>query len=174
MNKIYLIFPLFLLLFACNKDDSSELKEGLKPVYISKEEAKIISSQSVGTITKGSKIYIKNEFVFIVEQSLGVHIINNSNPNNPVGLRFLSIPGITDVAVRNEILYANNVDDLVAIDISDIVNTQVTKRIENVYRPESEYFPASYSGYFECVDESQGVVIDWEDAMLENPKCRRI
>jgi len=174
MNKIYLLFPLVMLLFSCNKNEDDVLKEGLKPIYISVEQAKQISSESAGIITQGSKIYIKDQYVFIVEQSLGVHVIDNSNPNNPIGLRFLSIPGITDVAVRNQILYANNVDDLVAIDISDLINTQVTKRIENVYRPESEYFPASYSGFFECVDERNGVVIGWENALLENPKCRRI
>lgn len=175
MQKVFTAIILTsMLLFSCTKVEENMIVEGLKPVYISAEQAKQISSETAGIITKGSKIYIKDNMVYIVEQSLGVHIIDNSNPANPVGVRFLSVPGITDVAVRNNIMYANNVQDLIAIDISNYINIEITKRLENVYAPDSDKFPAFYSGYFECVDERNGVVIDWEQATLENPKCRRI
>jgi hypothetical protein len=32
-------------------------------------------------------------------------------------------------------------------------------------------FPPLYNGYFECVDESKGAIIGWEDAVLDQAKC---
>ena len=30
-----------------------------------------------------------------------------------------------------------------------------------------------YNGFFECANEAEGVVIGWEEATLNNPKCWR-
>lgn len=159
---------------SCTKDEEPlQIVTGLQPVYLSGEGIDNITSEEPGQINQGSKIYIKSDFVYIVEHGLGVHIIDNSNPSTPSDIRFLRIAGITDVAIRNNTMYANQQNDIVAINITDVMNIAISKRIEDVYELDYDKFPIGYQGYFECVDESKGIVVAWEETTLENPKCRR-
>jgi hypothetical protein len=83
------------------------------------------------------------------------------------------IPGNNDIAIKDDILYADNTSDLVSIDISNIDSVFVTKRIPNIYPLESQRYPNFVRGYFECVDTTLGYVISWEKGMLQDPKCYR-
>jgi hypothetical protein len=91
-----------------------------------------VVSESPRELEVPGKIYFYNNLVFINEKREGVHIIDNSQPSNPVKIRFLAIPGNDDIAVRNGILYANSYIDLLAIDLSDY---QVKGRAEGVFKP---------------------------------------
>ncbi len=88
---------------------------------------------SASTIEKPGKIYFKDNYIFINEKYKGVHIINNANPENPIKEGFIRIPGCIDMAMKGNILYADNAVDLVAIDLSDPSNIQVTSRVKNVF-----------------------------------------
>lgn len=174
MKKQYLLLSLFVfLLFSCEKDESTDTVQGLKPVYSAQAYSSLVESQAPKSITQGSKIYIKDSYVMIVEKGLGVHIINNSNPSSPSALRFIKIDGITDVAMKQNTLYANQENDIVAIDLADVMAINETARFAEAFEVDVNQFPVGYSGYFECVDNSKGIVINWEEAMLENPKCYR-
>jgi hypothetical protein len=169
---LFFFFPL-VFIFSCTVEEEPFTTWGMKPVYIDAADAKAIDSDVAQIIERGSKIYIRGNYVFIVEHALGVHVIDNSNPYSPIGLRFLSIPGVTDVAVKDDFLFANNVHDIIAIDISNLQEIVVTRRINDVFEPGTDQYPVFFNGYFECADSRKGVVIDWEEALLENPKCRR-
>ena len=86
------------------------------------------------TPTKSGKIYIYNDYLFINEPNKGIHIYNNANPNNPVNITFLQIPGNIDLAVHNNILYADSYIDLLAFDISSINNIKLVKRTPEVFK----------------------------------------
>lgn len=75
------------------------------------------------------------------------------------------------MAVKGNTLYADNVTDLVAIDISSPEAVKVVKRIINVF-PTQKY-PALTNVIFECVDDKRGIVVGWEKGLITNPKCRR-
>jgi hypothetical protein len=116
------------------------------------------------------KIYIKGSYVFINEINKGIHIIDNRNPASPKPVSFISIPGNVDMAVKQNVLYADNSTDLIALDISNPSNVRLLKRIKDTF-PYRQYPPNS--GYFECVDPSRGIVSHWESVELQNPKCFR-
>ncbi|MDD2346168.1 MAG: hypothetical protein PHY85_08485, partial [Bacteroidales bacterium] len=103
----------------------------------------------------------------------GIHVINNSNPESPQNIKFISIPGNYDISIRNNILYADNAKDLVSIDITNLDSVSVKSRIQNVYNEVKQMYPDFATGYFECVDPSKGFVIGWTKTNLVNPKCRR-
>ena len=42
-----------------------------------------------------------------------------------------------------------------------------------IYNRSDALYPEGQFGYFECVDTSRGVVVDWAFEELVNPKCRR-
>ncbi|TCC94009.1 hypothetical protein EZ428_04340 [Pedobacter frigiditerrae] len=83
---------------------------------------------------KTGKIYAYNDLLFINEPNKGIHIYNNVNPSQPVNLAFLQIPGNVDLAISNNILYADSYVDLLAFDISNITNIKQVKRLNDVFK----------------------------------------
>ena len=109
----------------------------------------------------------------MVEQFRGIHVIDNSDPTTPLRIAFIQVFGAADLAISGNTMYVDNYTDLVAIDISDIMNVMVVSRVKELYSRESKRYPEGFSGYFECVDESKGFVVGWEETELLNPKCIR-
>ena len=60
-------------------------------------------------------------------------MIDNSNPSTPVIIAFIPIPGNVDIAVVDNILYADNYIDLVALDISNPTAPKVVHREGNIF-----------------------------------------
>lgn len=174
MKHIILIFIISTLLVSCNGDYEEDfVEEGMKPVYMDKSLAKKIFSEGAKDIINPGKINVKYPYIFINEKGKGVHVINNFNPVNPIPMAFINIPGNVDIAVRGNLLYADNFFDLLTIDISDLQNAQVVHRVSNAFPEHMMLYPQDYFGYFECVDTTKGYVIGWEKAVLQNPKCHR-
>lgn len=148
-------------------------RTGMKPIYAPKINAFDIHTEAARTMEDPGKIYLYGNYVFIVEKAEGIHVIDNTDPSNPVKVNFIRVTGINDVAVKGHHLYADNISDLVAIDISDISEVTVSKRVKDVYPIDQMFYPSNYSGYFECADTSQGYVIGWIETELTNPKCYR-
>jgi hypothetical protein len=105
-----------------------------EPVYILPEEMrKPIMTEAARALKNPGKIYYYQDFLFINELREGIHILDNRNPEQPQALAFLPIPGNVDMAVRNNVLYADNYVDLVAIDISNPTNPEYLSRTQNVF-----------------------------------------
>lgn len=79
------------------------------------------------------KIYTKDGYLFINEIKEGIHLFDNKNPSSPTPVAFLRIPGNGDMAVRNNILYADSYMDLVAFDISDPVHPREVGRVQSIF-----------------------------------------
>jgi hypothetical protein len=95
------------------------------------------------------KIYYKDQTIFLNEKYKGIHVIDNSNPSNPQNIGFINIPGCIDIAIKNNSLLADNATDLVAIDIQNLEQLSITKRIQNVFPestpPDLDYIPYMFS-----------------------------
>ncbi|MDH5367994.1 MAG: hypothetical protein OEW67_13500 [Cyclobacteriaceae bacterium] len=163
----------FLLGVSCIEDNTLEIGsvEGYKPVYAESYQTEILF-QAPRAMESPGKIYVFGNYLFVNEMQNGVHVINNSDPSNPINTAFIQIPGNVDIAVRDYVLYADNYTDLVAIDVSDMNNPLVCDREVNVFSIQRDY-PDMFGVYFECVDKSKGVVTGWIPATIVNPKCSR-
>ncbi len=82
------------------------------------------------SIVDAGKIFISNEHLFIGEERLGIHILENSDPENPTPLLFLNIPGNREFYVEGNHLFAESIYDMLKIDISDITQPFLDTRIE--------------------------------------------
>ena len=178
MKKTYFstfLFLLTLLSFSCWNLEPVEdfMVEGLRPVYITEEVADSVTSLPPQPISQLGKIYYKDNLLYVNERGQGVHIIDNTNPESPVRMGFIQIPGNKDIVIKGDLMYADNYSDLLTIDIADLDNVAEIDRIIGVYPPESQSFPAHHSGYFECIDPEKGFVMRWEPATLINPACKR-
>ena len=144
---------------------------GYKPQYVSLAQIENITGGSPRTLRNPGRVLVYNNLLVVNELFEGVHIIDNTDPRNPLPLAFISILGCVEIDLKGSILYADNYTDLVTIDISNLSTVQVTSRTRNVFVP-TAYPPAS-DAYFECPNSLQGVVVGWTYEELNNPGCYR-
>lgn len=159
------------------RQSSTNRMWGYKPIYSSDGNvASLIKSGPAQSLTNTGKIYTKGNLLFVVRPTEGVHVFDNTDPKNPINLNFISIPGNLDVAMKGNTLYADFLGDIAVIDISNIANP-ITKQTAKTMSAEFKYHPPSSGNnswsriYFECVDDSKGVVVGWQYVELNNPKC---
>jgi hypothetical protein len=172
MRYLCLLFSVYL--FSCDprwRDDSKI--SGYAPIYASKEDANFVGTVPVRPTVHPGKIYAYGNYLFQIEQNEGIHIIDNSNPQQAHKISFLKVAAASELAIKSGYLYTNNLDDLVVFDLSDINSPRLSNRVENAFPQINQEYPPFNGVYFECVDPSKGVVIGWEEKQLDNPKCRR-
>lgn len=145
--------------------------EGWAPIYNTDQLATVISAEQPRLIDKGGKIYVKGDTLFQIETGKGIHVMYIKQPDNPQKIKFISVLGAQEMAIKDNTLYTNNVNDLVVIDISNINNIQLIDRISNVFHIVDQNFPPG-SGYYECPVSSKGTVVGWEQKTLNYPQCR--
>ncbi len=93
---------------------------------------------SPATIIESGKIYAYNNLVLVNDVDKGIHIIDNSNPENPTQIAFIKIIGNIDMEVKENYLYADSLMDLLVFDLSDINNIHQVARLKNVF---NSYIP---------------------------------
>ena len=151
-----LVVTTFMFLQGCIKDtiNRTHTYTLYRPVYKTMEEVvSNIKSNTPKQVQRPGKIFIKGQYIFLNEIDKGVHIIDNSNPAQPRNVAFIDIPGNVDIAVKGNTLYADFYTDLVTLDISNPLQTKVTKIIQNVF---SHRY---YTSYFK-VDTTK-VIVGW-------------
>lgn len=150
---------LVLVLSSC-QDKVTRTYQVNTPVYMSYDDLRT-SFKSAGAqeIIQSGKIYFKDDYIYVNEFQQGIHIIDNSDPSNPVNLKFIEIPGNVDLAIKGDILYADSYVDLLSIDISDLDNITEVDRDTNVF----PYIIPDYGeGILASVDQAQGVIVGYE------------
>ncbi len=157
------IFVILILLAGFNScmDEYTEVFTANSPVYMSWDELRSsVKLSGARDLVNPGKIYFKDGYIFINEELKGIHIINNQNPANPQNIGFIEVPGNVDIAIKDNILYADSYVDLVAIDISDVNNPKEVKRIEDIFPYTTPPFDENYG--VAKVEEEKGVVIEWK------------
>jgi hypothetical protein len=163
MKTIYQIFTFFALsvAFSACMDTYTEVFTANSPVYMSYEDLRTaVKPAATRDLVNPGKIYFKDNYIFVVEDRKGIHIINLANPASPQKIGFIEVPGCVDIAIRQSTLYADSYIDLVAIDVSNLDNIREVARLKDVL----PYIvpPADNDYRMSEVDKDKGVVIDWE------------
>ncbi|OIQ37480.1 MAG: hypothetical protein BM555_00725 [Crocinitomix sp. MedPE-SWsnd] len=152
---------------SCKKYDNKEVYANV-PVYMDYDafrtsfyyEAEAVPVEHPGNI------YIHNQYIFVVDEDKGIHILDNHDKTNPYFLGFMNIPGATQVSVDGTTLYANSFIDLVTIDISNINDPKMINRDEDVFTYST---PISNDEYpIADIYKDRGVVVDWNIEMTKD------
>lgn len=160
MKKIF-VFCLSITFTSCfflnTDDDIDSFSSDYEAVVMDREtfesSTELLSNQPS---EKSGKIYIKDNYLIVNEPNKGFHFYNNSNPENPEKIGFLKVLGSTDLSIKNDVIYANNAVDLIAIKIKpNLDGIEVTKRIKNIF-PEK----ISPDGYLHNTENNE-VVLNW-------------
>lgn len=115
MKLLYLLIPIALLC-SCDPDPWEEQVTEYTPVLLKRSELETsIKVSSPKSIKQAGKIYRLGNFLFINEKYEGVHVYDNVDPTNPKAIGFIAIPGNVDITTKNDIIYADNAVDLVAL-----------------------------------------------------------
>ena len=141
---------------------------GYRPVYGSGAVTEIRMTPARAVAHPG-KIYVYGKYLLVNEKLKGIHVFDNSDPSQPVNLGFLQLLGNSDMAIRDNLLYADYMGSLVALTVDDFGTVEERGRLP--LRHWIHGVPAPPGYYFECVDPGKGMVIDWKQADIENPQC---
>lgn len=149
-----------LVLSSCLKDKCEAVQSYTQfdPVWLLPEEMRTIELEAPRPLASSGKIYAYLDLLFINEPFEGVHIFDNQNPETPVSLGFLSIPGNVDIAIRNGMMYADNGPDLVTFSLADPTKPELVNRQMDVFE---QFYSFS----------DQGILLYWEpsDVTIEVP-----
>lgn len=109
------------------------------------------------------KIYIYGQYILVNEKFKGIHVIDNSNPAAPENIAFLHIDGCIDMAMKNNVLYADNAVDLIALKTTDdFASVQITERIRSIF-PETESPDRYWSTYYvNQFRPKNGILVAWK------------
>jgi hypothetical protein len=158
---IIVFFSLISMIFLSCEDTTFREYKGNAPVYLSYQDLRtsIKEEQNVELKNPG-KIYFKDNFIFIIEELKGIHVYDNSNPSAPVKRSFIRVPGVVDMVISGNILYADSFVDLVILDVADVDNIKETGRVKDILPytvpPTLNSFPNGN------VDREKGLVVGWE------------
>lgn len=111
------------------------------------------------------KIYIKGNYIYIVEKYKGIHVINDTDLTNPVKEKFITIPGIVDLSIKDDVMFADNAVDLVGVDISDLEHVSVISRVKHVFPelPHPEWGGIDWN-YSRTNRPPNTVIVEWAKA----------
>lgn len=151
----------FILLNVSCEETTYKIYTGNSPLYMSYEDLRsAVSTEYDVPLENPGKIYFKDDFIFIIEEQKGIHVIDNSNPSSPSEKIFVNIPGVVDISVVENIMYADSYVDIVMLDLTSIDNIHEVARMKNVL---PYPMPSAGNSYpVSTIDKSKGVVTGWE------------
>ena len=119
------------------------------PVYMQRNEMeRSVKIETAQPLQLTGKIYLYGQYILVNEKYKGIHVIDNSNPASPQNIAFLHIDGCIDMAMKNNVLYADNAIDLIALKTTaDFATVKLTERIKNIF-PEIESPDGYWTPYY--------------------------
>ncbi len=170
LRFLLLLGTLAVSLGGCLQDecDGTRVFIQFEPVY--KTEAEIrqeITTEKPRTLKNPGKIYVYGDYLFVNEYLEGIHVIDNKDPKNPINISFINVAGNVDMAVHNNMLYADHYIDLVTINISNPVAATVSDITENIFPALGFDANRGYIVAYEEVEVHQNAPCDWQGGWFE-------
>ena len=106
MKKLLPYFLLLFLFFTVNAGFDIAPQETFRPVFMLRSEMeRSITLGSPQSIKNPGKIYLKDHLIFINEKFRGIHVIDNSDPENPQKRAFIQVDGCIAVSYTHLDVY---------------------------------------------------------------------
>lgn len=160
-STLYLFLLILTGLATSCTDKVYETFQANSPIYLSYDKLRsAVKVSQARELNNPGKIYFKDQYIFINEKMEGVHIFDVSNPANPQNIGFIEIPGNIDIAIKDNILYADSYIDLVSLDISNFSDIRETGRVKKVFPYTLPEYDTKYP--VAQIDQDKGIVTGWE------------
>lgn len=164
LNYLFLFLGVFLFGGCSDTVEETVTYKINEPVFMSadlfRNSVRVVSVPQ--EINKQGKIAFFQGFMYISEPEKGIHIIDNRNPAKPSVIGFIELLGNADMAIKDNILYADSYIDLVWFDISTPSQPRLLGRKEEVF-PTATPAPGNtyLCDYEKSMDRNNGIVIGW-------------
>jgi hypothetical protein len=143
MKHFAALLMLGFLISGCSLDqcDQTITYTKMSAIYADLDLARVDDLvESAREIEKPGKIYVSEELLIIGDSGTGIHIIDNTDPSNPVTVSFLNVPGSTQLYVEGDYIYSNAYYDMLKIDISDMNNIRIADRMIEAFPVDQRNF----------------------------------
>lgn len=160
MKKLFLpLCTILLILSGCKKDKCEQIMSywSYTPRYMKIED--IVREVKTGPATplkNVGKIYLTGHFILVNEVQKGIHVIDNSSPSAPQNVAFINIPGNIDMAVKDNVLYADCYTALLSINITNPASPTLISSVNTA-------LPALYTSY---ADPNLGIVVGYDSSRV--------
>ncbi len=176
MRKKTLLLPACCIILAFSScitdpdigEPANGMLTGFAPVYgpSASQDIQLMGAQP---IHDPGKIYIYGPYLLVNERRKGIHIFDNSNPEAPAAIGFIQMLGNTDMAIKDGILYADHLGNLVALSVEDFSTLEEQGRLP--LRTFDKGLPPPSGSNFVCYDPSKGYVVEWKPVTQSNFDC---
>jgi hypothetical protein len=161
MKRLFILFSIIGMALTSCEDKRLQSYVANVPIYMSYDALRSSFEVVTGVpLEKPGKISFYGSYMFINEYQKGIHVVDLSDPTQPELKTFIEVPGTVDMAIRNDLLYADSFVDLLVIDISNPEQPTLSKRIEDLF----EYVipPYDYEYPLDEIDEKKGVITAYD------------
>lgn len=135
-NLIIISLGLFVFMTSCTKDKGKITMQYNKAtaIYADIDDIRSTPLQANSrAIENPGKIFINGNLLLIGEENEGIHVFDNSNPENPVNVSFIQLPFTKEFYVEDHLVYAESQYDFLKIDISDINAPKLVNRVNYAF-----------------------------------------
>lgn len=163
MKKLLAFAVLFSLAACFGPVEEPVASTNYRPILMLRSDLeKSIEVKAPTPIKNAGKIYVYKNLLFINERFNGIHIFNNIDPTNPTDIGYINIPGNIDISIVDDVIYADNSVDLVALEFDGQKVTELSRQ-RNVF-PEvvAPDFGAIPDQYLPQNRPENTVIIRWE------------
>ena len=109
MKRLLLLLSIIGLVLTSCEDKRLQTYMANVPVYMSYDELRSSFELLSGVaLEKPGKISFYGSHMFINEYQKGIHVVDLSDPTQPELKTFIEVPGNVDMAIRNDLLYAES------------------------------------------------------------------
>ena len=169
MNKLLFLFALAGIFMSCEHSYTEKISYRInEPVFMSFSEfrSSVKLSDESHILSGYGKICFYDDYLYISEPGKGIHILDNRNPASPQISGYIELLGNFDLAIRNDLLYADSYIDLVWFDISNPAQPQLKGRLEGAFPESLPIIDNEYGwDYSLCYPEDgrrKGIIVGWE------------
>ena len=169
MKKLFLFLIVAGTFVSCERKYSETITYQVnEPVYMTAEafRSSVAVTDEKHAVTGGGKICFYDGYLYISESGTGIHIIDNRNPSYPYAVGFIKLLGNADLAIRNNLLYADAFANLAWFDISNPAKPQLKGILENVFPeilpPVDNNFGYDYEEVHSPEAKSKGMIVGWK------------
>ncbi|BCE00117.1 hypothetical protein [Marinicellulosiphila megalodicopiae] len=139
----------------------------VEPVYLNLTVLRDVVGVDMTTpkqIEKAGKLYGYSNHLFTVDELNGIGIWElNYKQTTQIG--YLSIPGVTNLSIRNDVLFANSFMDLVKVDLLDF--NKAPTRLKDVFEYDmfeaNRLLPVNTYFYESDMNVTNGIIIGYKE-----------
>lgn len=135
-----------------------------KPIYLDyqtlRDSVQVVEPEPIESL---NRLYLYDNYIFLVERNRGFHVIDNSDATNPVNVAFVNVPGNSEISIRDGYVYVDSYVDLVTLDARDASQIIEVDREQGIFPWDAYQNIDDENIYLYDLDPEQGVVVGYRE-----------